>query len=213
MHISSHHEEHTILIVDSNRLFRDKLMFLLQDQLSTLNIDISSQSSLSEITLGSTNTIDVLLIEGMQLLKIEEMTLLSKIYTQNPNIKIFLMSEHVSSTTPTMLIGHHGLAYQVISKKILAADLVQMIDQAINPDHHSQIHTHDSLNQDHFENLTPREVEILNYIVGGQSNKEIARSLFISESTVKVHVQNILKKFDVTSRVEAAVYAVRQMMI
>ncbi|HIW07736.1 MAG TPA: response regulator transcription factor [Candidatus Ignatzschineria merdigallinarum] len=61
----------------------------------------------------------------------------------------------------------------------------------------------------YLDDLTPRELEILEWLVKGDSNKEIARELHISESTVKVHVQNILKKFKVSSRVEAAVYAVR----
>lgn len=213
MHILPDHKEYNILIVDSNRLFRDKLKFLLQDKLYTDNFYISNQSSLSASSEIAMDAIDILLIEGVQLLKLEEMSILSQIYTQNSNVKIFLMSEHVSTTTPTILMGHHGLEYQVISKKILTADLIKMIDQIINPQDQSKIITEDLINNDHFESLTPREVEILNYIVGGQSNKEIARSLLISESTVKVHVQNILKKFEVTSRVEAAVYAVRQTMI
>lgn len=55
--------------------------------------------------------------------------------------------------------------------------------------------------------LSPREEEILRGIVRGQGNKEIARSLGIAETTVKVHVQHILRKLDVSSRVHAAVIA------
>ena len=55
--------------------------------------------------------------------------------------------------------------------------------------------------------LTPRELDILRGIAAGASNKEIARSLFIAETTVKIHVQHILRKLDVTSRVHAAVMA------
>ncbi|WP_293765855.1 response regulator transcription factor [uncultured Aquitalea sp.] len=58
------------------------------------------------------------------------------------------------------------------------------------------------------ERLTPREQEILGYLAQGQSNKEIARALDLAESTVKIHVQNILKKLGLSSRVQAAVYAV-----
>jgi two-component system nitrate/nitrite response regulator NarL len=56
--------------------------------------------------------------------------------------------------------------------------------------------------------LSPREEDILRGIARGQGNKEIARSLGIAETTVKIHVQHILRKLDVSSRVQAAVIAV-----
>jgi two-component system nitrate/nitrite response regulator NarL len=55
--------------------------------------------------------------------------------------------------------------------------------------------------------LSPREVEILRGIARGASNKEIARDHGIVETTVKIHVQHILRKLDVSSRVHAAVIA------
>lgn len=56
--------------------------------------------------------------------------------------------------------------------------------------------------------LTEREREILALIAAGMSNKLIARELNITEGTVKVHVKNLLKKLNLRSRVEAAVWAV-----
>jgi two-component system nitrate/nitrite response regulator NarL len=56
--------------------------------------------------------------------------------------------------------------------------------------------------------LSPREREILAFIAGGASNKEIARTLAVAESTVKIHVQHILRKLELTSRVQAAVWAI-----
>ncbi|WP_298825670.1 LuxR C-terminal-related transcriptional regulator [uncultured Piscinibacter sp.] len=58
--------------------------------------------------------------------------------------------------------------------------------------------------------LSPREREILRGIARGESNKEIARSLGIAETTVKIHVQHVLRKLDVSSRVQAAVLATEQ---
>lgn len=55
--------------------------------------------------------------------------------------------------------------------------------------------------------LSAREREVLAYIARGDSNKVIARALDIAETTVKVHVQHILRKLALTSRVQAAVYA------
>ena len=58
--------------------------------------------------------------------------------------------------------------------------------------------------------LTVREREILECIVGGQSNKEIAATLVISEKTVKNHVSNILRKLELADRTQAAVYALKK---
>ena len=55
--------------------------------------------------------------------------------------------------------------------------------------------------------LSPREEDVLREITRGASNKEIARTLDIAETTVKIHVQHILRKLGLSSRVQAAVYA------
>lgn len=60
---------------------------------------------------------------------------------------------------------------------------------------------------DALASLSPREREILAHIARGASNKEIGRALAIAETTVKIHVQHILRKLNLSSRVQAAVYA------
>ncbi len=59
------------------------------------------------------------------------------------------------------------------------------------------------------EKLTERETDVLRLLALGKANKEIAAELFISETTVKTHVSNILMKLGVPSRTQAALYAVR----
>ncbi len=63
------------------------------------------------------------------------------------------------------------------------------------------------------DKLTPREREIIACLARGESNKVIARTLDLAESTVKIHVQNVLKKLHLTSRVQAAVFAVEHRLI
>lgn len=60
------------------------------------------------------------------------------------------------------------------------------------------------------DTLSPREREILAQITKGHSNKQIARNLGVAESTVKIHVQHVLRKLNLSSRVQAAVYAIEQ---
>jgi two-component system, NarL family, response regulator LiaR len=63
------------------------------------------------------------------------------------------------------------------------------------------------------EPLTERETEVLALLAQGRANKEIARSLHVSETTVKTHVSNILMKLGVPSRTQAALYAVRMGLV
>jgi DNA-binding NarL/FixJ family response regulator len=61
--------------------------------------------------------------------------------------------------------------------------------------------------------LTDREMEVLNHVAQGLNNRDIAKTLFISENTVKNHVRNILEKLHLHSRMEAVVYAVREKLL
>jgi DNA-binding NarL/FixJ family response regulator len=57
------------------------------------------------------------------------------------------------------------------------------------------------------EQLTVREVEILQLLAKGSTNAEIANTLFISEATVKTHISNTFTKLDLRDRVQAVVFA------
>jgi len=60
------------------------------------------------------------------------------------------------------------------------------------------------------ESLTEREIEVLQLVAQGQSNREIAGLLSISEATVRTHMSNILAKLNLCSRTQAALYALRE---
>jgi DNA-binding NarL/FixJ family response regulator len=63
------------------------------------------------------------------------------------------------------------------------------------------------------DDLTPREIEVLELIAGGRSNKEIAETLSLSEKTVKNHINNIFSKLHVCDRSQAMLYAIRQGLV
>lgn len=65
----------------------------------------------------------------------------------------------------------------------------------------------------HLRDLTSREMEVLEQIVAGKSNSEIGAQLFISEGTVKSHVNRILDKLQATDRTQAAMTAIRRGLV
>ncbi|VAW83383.1 Nitrate/nitrite response regulator protein [hydrothermal vent metagenome] len=92
----------------------------------------------------------------------------------------------------------------VDGKTVVAPDLAPVLAKVVQGDGSLPNETSP------FDELTPRESEILCLLAEGQSNKVIARNLGISDGTVKLHVKAILRKLGVHSRVEAAVIAVEQ---
>lgn len=67
--------------------------------------------------------------------------------------------------------------------------------------------------QQPIEMLTRREIEVLQQVVQGASNRQIADHLTITENTVKIHMRNILEKLHLQNRIQAAVYAVRSGLV
>ena len=63
------------------------------------------------------------------------------------------------------------------------------------------------------EALTPREIDVLRHIAGGNRNRDIAQQLFISEETVKVHIKHIMEKLGASDRTQAVAIAVRRGII
>ena len=63
------------------------------------------------------------------------------------------------------------------------------------------------------EALTERELEVLSHLGRGSSNKEIASALSITERTARTHVSNILSKLGLSSRTQAALYAVERRLV
>jgi DNA-binding NarL/FixJ family response regulator len=61
--------------------------------------------------------------------------------------------------------------------------------------------------------LTPRELEVLRALVGGRSSREICAELYISPNTLRTHVQNLLNKLRVHSKLEAVAVALRQQLV
>ncbi|WP_275287232.1 two-component system response regulator NarL [Halomonas elongata] len=132
-------------------------------------------------------------------------------------IVIFTVSDHEEDVVAALHAGAdgyllkdmdpddmvHQLRQAALGRMVISDSLASLLAEALRnqkgqpaaPDIHS---------------LTQREREILRELAAGLSNKLIARRLDITEGTVKVHVKHLLKKLNLRSRVEAAVWAVQE---
>jgi len=140
-----------------------------------------------------------------------DLTQLNQVWPRLADVPVLIVSGHMDEAVfkALLALGVNG----VLSKQIEGQYFVQSVRQVVAgqkvfaPEYRGFVQDpEDAL----FQTLTLREQEILGYLAKGVSNKGIAEALTVAPSTVKVHVQNILRKLGLTSRVQAAVYAIRQ---
>ncbi|WP_282920721.1 response regulator transcription factor [Ignavigranum ruoffiae] len=136
-----------------------------------------------------------------------------KILAEWPEAKIIIVTSFIDDEKvyPAMEAG----AKSYLLKTSSAQEIAQAIrstfqgEQVIGPEvSQKMIAKQDAENQHHLhDDLTQREIEVLQLIAQGKSNQEIADELFITLKTVKTHVSNILAKLEVSDRTQATIYA------
>jgi len=126
------------------------------------------------------------------------------------SIKVGAAAYYTRNITPEELMdavrrvshGEYLINDDVLSKPQLASRVLKSFRELA-------VEEEDAVTKDLYSPLSNREVEILDYIARGNSNKEIAKSLKISDQTVKNHITSILKKLSVNDRTAAVVHALR----
>lgn len=126
------------------------------------------------------------------------------------SIKVGAAAYYTRNITPVDLVeavrkvsnGEYLIQDDVLSKPQLASRVLKSFRELTVEEEESEA-------KDLYSPLSSREVEILDYIARGNSNKEIAKSLKISDQTVKNHITSILKKLSVNDRTAAVVHALR----
>ena len=117
-------------------------------------------------------------------------------YTRNISV------EELIEAVRKVSVGEYLINDDVLSKPQLASRVLKSFRELA-------VEEETSSTKDLYSPLSSREVEILDYIARGNSNKEIAKSLKISDQTVKNHITSILKKLSVNDRTAAVVHALR----
>ena len=204
-----------VLLVDDHALFRSGIKALLQRQ-KDFEVVGEASDGLEGIKRAKSLKPDVVLLD-LHMPGISGRDAVRLIVEELPETKVVMLtvSEDAEDLLETLQAGAHGYLLknidtsyfldairnaaegEAVMSPLMTAKLMQSVRAA--PAAAPAIDK---------ERLSPREREILAFLAHGASNKEIARTLDLAESTVKIHMQSILKKLNLVSRVQAAVYAV-----
>lgn len=141
-----------------------------------------------------------------------------EIRQDDAHVKIIMLTSYADDDMLFDAIDAGAAGY--VLKQIHGDDLVRALetvgrgDSMLDPAVTQRVFQHVRENarraeDETFASLTDQEINILSLITEGLTNKEIAAQIFLSEKTVRNYVSSILNKLDLTSRAEAAAYAVR----
>ena len=149
--------------------------------------------------------VDLVLLD-MQLPGIDVQFALERILDTDPDVRVIVLASHASPEEMRRVCA--GGASGVILKTIAVGDLAGAIRQVVDGTAFTAFGVPPSrLDAGVDAGLTPREQQILLAVGRGQSNKVIARELFVTEQTVKFHLTNIYRKLRLSNRTEAARWA------
>ena len=206
-----------ILLVDDHALFRSGIRSLLQRHPDCVVVG-EAADAIEAVKRAKQLQPQVILLD-LHMTGMSGLAALSMIRQASPHSAILMLtvSEDTEDLTAALQAGAQGY----LIKNMDAQDLVRAIRRAAAGDSVvadtmtsklvQKIQHPNAAEAQHeaqgLEKLTPREREILSYLARGERNKSIAKELNMADCTVKAHVQNILKKLNLTSRVQAAVFA------
>jgi DNA-binding NarL/FixJ family response regulator len=215
----------TVMLVDDHPLFRQGLRRVLetQDDLEVILEVADGEEALRMIRKMVPNVV----LMDINMPKMNGLQVTRELKQSVPEVAVIVLTSYhddeqifhsvragaaayfPKDVTPRRLIeairqvskGNYVIDDEVLNKPEVASWLLQQFDHVAYVD---------GIPNEMFSPLSPREMEILQHIARGQSNKEVAYDLGISRQTVKNHMTSILRKLAVNDRTQAALYAVKR---
>lgn len=207
----------TIQLIDDHPLLRQGVR-----QLIDMEDDMVVVSEASNAAEGIAHALELepdLILLDLNMPEVDGIETLKRLRAEGvaARIVIFTVSDHEEDVVAALRAGADGyllkdmepedmlrqLRQAAVGQMVISERLTALLAQALRGQPKETIRAD-------FDSLTPREQDILALIAEGLSNKMIGRKLDISDGTVKVHVKHLLKKLNLRSRVEAAVWAVEE---
>lgn len=201
-----------ILIIDDHPLFRKGVNQIISDE-PNFEVVGEAASGLDGIELAQQLAPDLVLldlnmkgIDGLETLRRLKLTDLKSRYV------VLTVSDAEEDLLEALKSGADGYLLKDMEPEDLRSNLVKaalgvtVLQDSLTEVLKKALIDPDTKTSASDVSLTDRETEILDCLAEGMNNKNIARKLGISDTTVKVHIKNILRKLNLTSRLEAAVW-------
>jgi len=213
-----------VLIVDDHPLFRDGLKRALELE-DDIRVVGQCQDGPEALVAARQLNPHVILLD-VNLPEINGLQVARQIRSENQRISVVVLTAYHDSQQVLHAMRAGASAYcakdvlpdQLVNTIRIVAEGNYVVDDRVMTYEEAQQWMSESLasmpsyivdGEEHFVPLSPRELEILDFVTNGMSNKEIAGRLRISQQTVKNHMTSILKKLNVQDRTQAAVTALR----
>jgi NarL family two-component system response regulator LiaR len=204
-----------VLVVDDHAIVRKGICALLATEAS---IDVVGEASNGRqaVDLARSRQPDVILMD-LVMPEMDGLEAIEQISDRQPEIRILVLTSFGSVDKVLPAIRAGALGY--LLKDSGPQELLRAIEQVY--DGNSSLHPAiarkllDEISQPsgygpEGESLTDREITVLKLVAQGYSNRDIANELTVSEATVRTHVSHILAKLELSSRTQAALYALRR---
>ncbi|RLQ90974.1 response regulator transcription factor [Planomicrobium sp. Y74] len=205
-----------VLLVDDHAILRDGLRTLIAQE---DDMEVTGEATGSEQLMDMLpNTTPDIIMMDINMPQMNGIELTKWVKSNYPAIKIIVLTMYNNDEYFMAAIREGADGYLLKdspSKDVIGAIRTVIDGESVIPPAMTKkllsMHQHENQTEDN--SLTPREMEVLLALVEGLSNKEIASKLYISDKTVKIHVSNIFKKFDVKSRSQAIIFAVQNNLV
>jgi DNA-binding NarL/FixJ family response regulator len=200
-----------VLLVDDHALVRRGFRRMLEDE-PTFEVVGEASDGLEAVENAEKFGPDVIVMD-CALPQINGIEASRRILAKRPQTAILMLSMHSEDTLVRQALEAGARGY--VLKNAMDLDLVSAIKKVaegqtvLDP----QIARSGTLKGERDTGLTPRELEILQHIVAGKSNKEIATELNLSVNTVSVHRANIMDALGIHKTAELVVYAIRNGLV
>ena len=212
-----------ILLVDDHTLFRSGLKALLSRQ-DDFEVVGEASDGLEGVKQAEQLQPDLVLLD-LDMPVMNGTEALAQMMEMNRQLPVVMLtvSEDADDLKEAFVLGARGYLVKNIDadylvnsiRKIVAGESVmspEMTSKFVNGIRAKNLSLMPEVRPETVRSLTERERQILGCLAQGASNREMAQMLNMSESTVKAHLQRIMRRFDFSSRVQAAVFAAERHM-